>query len=124
MATATILVIEDEEHQLKLLTQILERAGYAVLGARDGLEAKEIYRQRANEIDLVISDMALPKLGGWAVYLMLKEINPDVKAILTSGYLDPKVKTDLVRGGAKDFIPKPYTPEIVLESVKRVLCDA
>ena len=121
MKPKTILVIEDELPLLDLLKQMLEQAGYQVLGAKDGLEAREIYRQREKEIDLVLSDMALPKIGGWSVYLMLREINSQVKVIFTSGYLDPKVKTDLVKGGALDFIPKPYVAETILNSVSRAL---
>ena len=116
-----ILVIEDEEPQLKLLLNILQDAGFQAVGAKDGLEAREIYRREQGEFDLVLSDMALPKLGGWTVYLMLKEINPNLKMILTSGYLDAKVKDDLVRGGVKDFIPKPYLPEKIVTSVKQAL---
>jgi DNA-binding NtrC family response regulator len=124
MANKTILVVEDEPPQLKLLEQILVDAGYRVLGAKDGLEARDIYRRQADEIDLVLSDMALPKFGGWTVYLMLKEINPDVKMVLTSGYLDPKVKDELVKGGVKDFIAKPYVPETILTSVGQALGHA
>lgn len=81
----------------------------------------EIYRRRRNEIDLVLCDVALPKLGGWTVYLSLKEINPDVKVILTSGYLDEKVRTVFVSGGVKDFIVKPYLAETILNSVREAL---
>ena len=119
----TILVVEDELRQLDLLQQILLAAGYRVFGAKDGVEGSDTYRRREREIDLVICDMALPKLGGWSVYLMLKEINPRVKVILTSGYLDPKVKVEMIEHGAKDFLPKPYVPETLLASVKQALAD-
>jgi DNA-binding NtrC family response regulator len=121
MDKRTILIVEDEPPLLGLLKQILEEAGYRVFTAKDGLEARDVYRREQDAIDLVLSDMALPKFGGWTVYLMLKEINPRVKMILTSGYLDPQVKRDMVRGGAKDFIPKPYVAETVLKSVEAAL---
>jgi DNA-binding NtrC family response regulator len=123
MEARTILVVEDELPQLNLLTRILEEAGYNVVGAQDGIEAREAYRRREGEIDLVLSDMALPKFGGWTVYVMLKEINPDVKMILTSGYLDDRVKADLLKGGVKDFIPKPYQAETIVRSVAQALTD-
>jgi two-component system cell cycle sensor histidine kinase/response regulator CckA len=113
----TILVVEDESRLLDLLRTMLEEAGYCVVGAKDGAEARDLYRRQQGQIDLVLCDMALPKFGGWTVYLMLKEINPHVKVILTSGYLDPKVRTQLVEGGVKDFIPKPYDPESFLRRV-------
>ena len=121
MEARTILVIEDEPVQRALLRRILEDAGYEVLAAGDGMAARDIYCREGRRIDLVLSDMALPMFGGWTVYTMLKEINPDVKMILTSGYLDDRVKNDLVKGGVMDFIPKPYLPETVLGSVKQAL---
>src|ERR1051325_2271724 len=110
-----ILVVEDELPMLNLLKKILEDAGFRVLMAKDGIEA--------SDVDLVLCDMALPKLGGWTVYLALKERNPQVKMILTSGYLDPKVKSDMVKGGVRDFIPKPYVPETIVKSVRQALGD-
>jgi two-component system, cell cycle sensor histidine kinase and response regulator CckA len=119
----TILVVEDEPPLLDLLKQILEGAGYKVVEAKDGAEARDMYRRREKEIDLVLCDVALPKFGGWTVYLMAKEINPEVKMILTSGYLDPKIKAELVKGGVKDFVPKPYVAETILRSVNEALAN-
>jgi DNA-binding NtrC family response regulator len=118
-----ILVVEDEIPMLNLLKKILEDAGFRVLLAKDGIEAIDVYSRNQSEVDLVLCDMALPKLGGWTVYLALKERNPQVKMILTSGYLDPKVKSDMVKGGVRDFIPKPYVPETIVKSVRQALGD-
>lgn len=118
-----ILVVEDELPMLNLLKKILEDAGFRVLMAKDGIEAIDVYSRHQSEVDLVLCDMALPKLGGWTVYLALKERNPQVKMILTSGYLDPKVKSDMVKGGVRDFIPKPYVPETIVKSVRQALGD-
>ncbi len=118
-----ILVVEDELPMLNLLKKILEDAGFRVLMAKDGIEAIDVYSRHQNDVDLVLCDMALPKLGGWTVYLALKERNPQVKMILTSGYLDPKVKSDMVKGGVRDFIPKPYVPETIVKSVRQALGD-
>jgi two-component system, cell cycle sensor histidine kinase and response regulator CckA len=118
-----ILVVEDELPMLNLLKKILEDAGFRVLMAKDGIEAIDVYSRHQNEVDLVLCDMALPKLGGWTVYLALKERNPQVRMILTSGYLDPKVKSDMVKGGVRDFIPKPYVPETIVKSVRQALGD-
>jgi two-component system, cell cycle sensor histidine kinase and response regulator CckA len=121
MEERKILVVEDETAQLNLLTRILEDAGYNVAGAKDGVEAREAYLRLNGEIDLVLSDMALPKFGGWTVFLMLRQINPDVKMILTSGYLDERVRAELIKGGVKDFIAKPYRAETIVSSVKQAL---
>jgi CheY-like chemotaxis protein len=116
-----VLVVEDELPMLNLLKETLEDAGYCALTAKDGIEAIDVYSRHQNEVQLVLCDMALPKLGGWTVFLALKERNPNVKVILTSGYLDPKVKSDLVKGGVRDFIPKPYVPETILKSIRQAL---
>lgn len=117
----TILVVEDEPPDRLLLRSVFEKAGYQVLTAKDGIEAIDIYRRQAGTVDLVVCDMALPSLGGWTVYLSLKEIDPDVKMILTSGYLDEQVKSSFVAGGVKDFIAKPYATETLLQSVRDAL---
>jgi CheY-like chemotaxis protein len=116
-----ILVVEDELPMLNLLKGILEGEGYRVLTAKDGIEAVDIYSRHKDEVDLVLCDMALPKLGGWTVFLALRERNPHVRMILTSGYLDPKVKSEMVKGGVRDFIPKPYVPEVILRSIREAL---
>ena len=117
----TILVVEDEPPHRTLLKSVFEKAGYEVLTAKDGIEAIDMYRHQAAAVDLVVCDMALPSLGGWTVYLSLKEIDPDVKMILTSGYLDERVKSSFVEGGVKDFIAKPYDTETLLQSVRDAL---
>ena len=117
----TILVVEDVAEERKLLGNILADAGFRVIPAKDGAEARDIYRGHESEIDLVLCDVALPELGGWTTYLSLKEMNPDVRMILTSGYLDEKVKSVFVSGGVKDFVAKPYLAETILTSVKQAL---
>jgi len=119
-----ILVVEDEIPMLNLLKKILEDEGYRVLTARDGTEAIQVYTRHKNEVALVLCDMALPRLGGWTVFLHLRELKPEVKMILSSGYLDPKVKSDMVKAGVKDFIFKPYLPETILKSVREALGNA
>lgn len=116
-----ILVVEDEIPMLNLLKKILNDAGYRVLTAKDGIEAIDVYSRHRDEVDLVLCDMALPKLGGWTVFLALRERNPNVRMILTSGYLDAKVRSDMMKGGVRDFIPKPYEPETIVRSVQLAL---
>ena len=65
--------------------------------------------------------MGLPKLGGWEALQKMKEINPDIKVILASGYLDPELKADMLKSGAKDFIQKPYVAQDILKRVRSIL---
>jgi DNA-binding NtrC family response regulator len=117
----TILVVEDELPHLNLLRTIFEAEGYRVFAAVDGIEAKDVYTLHQNEINVVLCDVALPELGGWTVYQTLKEINPEVRVVLTSGYLDAKVKSLFVSGGVIDFIAKPYEAETILQTIKQAL---
>ncbi len=67
------------------------------------------------EIDLILLDLGLPKLSGWQTYLKIKEQNPHLRVIRVSGYLDPAVKSEVVRAGAKDFLQKTLHPGRTLE---------
>ncbi len=113
--------MEDEVMLIELLQTFLEENGFRVFQARDGEEAVRIYERNRNEIDVVLSDMGLPKLGGWEAFQKMKEINPDVKSILASGYLDPVLRTEMIKAGAVDFIQKPYVPEIILERIRGII---
>lgn len=117
----TILLVEDEDMLALLLKQILEDNGYKVLVAKDGEEGLTIYRNRSHEIHLILSDMGLPLLGGYEMFMRMKEINPRVKAILASGYFNPDLKIDLINAGAKDFIQKPYVADSIISRVREVL---
>jgi PAS domain S-box-containing protein len=117
----TVLLVEDEEMLRELLTSLFEEHGYRVLAAKDGAEGVEIYRSNKDCIALVLSDMGLPKLGGWEMFQQMMALNPRVKAILASGYFDPNLKMTMMKAGAKDFIQKPYVSDLVLERVRDVI---
>ncbi len=119
--TETILIVEDEE-QLRVLAQsVLETHGYTVLAASDGEQAIEMYQQHENDIHLVLSDLGLPKLNGYDVFQRLLEINPSVRFVLTSGYIDPEQKAEVLAMGAKHVLQKPYTPHDLLLKVRDAL---
>lgn len=117
----TILVVEDEESLRELLCEILEPKGYTVLTAEDGEKGMTVYQKYRKEIALVISDLGLPKFGGDELFRRLKKANPDVRLILSSGYMEPGMKFKTLKDGVRDFIPKPYNPNEVLRVVYAVL---
>jgi DNA-binding response OmpR family regulator len=119
--TEKVLLVEDEEMLRELLAGLLASQGYEVLTAEDGQTGLEMYAADPTSIALVLSDMGLPRLGGWEMFQKMKEINPGVKAILASGYFDPNVKMDLLKAGAKDFIQKPYIPDQILKRIREVI---
>ncbi len=119
--TETILLVEDEEMLIQMVSFLLESKGYNVLCAHDGLEAVSVYQSHKNEIALVVTDMGLPVLTGIDEFKKIKEINPHVKVIFASGYFEPDVKSELLKDGANGFIQKPYEPDYVLRLIRQVL---
>ncbi len=95
--------------------------GYHLHVASDGEEAIEKYIKYHDEIDLVFTDLGLPKMSGIDEFKKLKEIDPNVKVILASGFFDPDLKIDLQQSGVKGFIQKPYTDNDILRTLREVL---
>jgi two-component system, cell cycle sensor histidine kinase and response regulator CckA len=120
----TVLIVEDEENLRELLRIVLEEKGFKVLQAADGLEAVEIFTAHKDEIGVVLSDIGLPYLGGWDAFLKMKEINPEVKGILASGFFNPDVRTEIIKSGAMDFITKPYNSAQIITAVREALHKA
>lgn len=117
----TILVIDDEEIIRTMLQDLLEALGYTVLLATDGEDALKIYQDRRDEIDLVIIDMIMPKMDGKETYLKLKKINPDIKAILASGFSEDAVVQEILYAGINSFIHKPFTVAELSKKIREVL---
>jgi two-component system cell cycle sensor histidine kinase/response regulator CckA len=117
----TILVVEDEEALRELLNVILTNKGYKVLIANDGAEAVDVYQRQGSEIKLVLTDMGLPILTGQELVKRLIKINPSVKIIIASGYLDPGSKSEALKAGVKAFVQKPYQPEEIVRTLRKVL---
>jgi len=104
-----------------VLTRILERAGYSVIQAEDGLRGVEIFRARAGRIDLVVLDMAMPRMSGAEAYDRFVEIDPGVRILISSGYSEEGRAAEILARGAKGFLKKPYGNETVLAMVRVTL---
>jgi PAS domain S-box-containing protein len=117
----TVLLVEDEEMMVLLLKKTFSKHGYKVLVALDGEEALNLFHDHKHEIDVVLLDIGLPKKAGWDVILKMKEENPQVSVVVSSGYIDPESRAKMHQAGVKDFIDKPYTPDAVVEMLESVL---
>jgi DNA-binding NtrC family response regulator len=117
----TILIVDDHETIWDFLIEALQRLGYSVLLAENGLDAVEIYRENPNEVDLVLLDMVMPKLGGHQTFYKIKELDPDAKILLSSGYVSEEEVNDLLEQGAKGFLPKPHRISKMAQEVRRIL---
>lgn len=104
----TILLIDDEEILLDTGKQLLEKIGYTVFTAESGKKAFSLYEKHMYEIDLVLLDLIMPEMNGDKVFERLREINPDVKVLLSTGYnIDEEVK-ELLKKGCRGYIQKPF----------------
>jgi len=117
----TVLIVEDEENLRDLLRIMLEESGIKVLEAVDGIGAIEIFTTHKDEIGIVLTDLGLPRLGGWEAFLKMREMNPELKGILASGFFNPDVRTEIIKSGAKDFIQKPYNSEQIVAMIRNLL---
>jgi two-component system cell cycle sensor histidine kinase/response regulator CckA len=95
--------------------------GYKVSVARSGWEAIKIYKEKQNEIDMVILDMIMPEMDGRETFEILKSIDPGVKVILSSGYSVDARSTSMMEQGCYGFIQKPYSMNTLSQKVKDVL---
>jgi CheY-like chemotaxis protein len=117
----TVLIVDDEDGVRSVLTRMLERAGYSVILAEDGLRGVEIFRQRAGRIDLVVLDMAMPRMSGGEAYDLFVQIDPAVRILISSGYSEEGRAAEILARGAKGFLKKPYGNETVLSLVRATL---
>jgi len=115
--------VEDEDILRDLLQLLFEENGLKVLAATDGIEAIEIFTAHQDEIGVVLSDLGLPRLGGWEAFLKMREINPELIGVLASGYFNPNVKTEIIKSGAKNFIQKPYNPPEIIKMIRELLAE-
>jgi len=119
--TATVLLVDDEEIILEVGRELLEAMGYRVLTARDGKEAIKVYKKNRNKIEIIVLDMVMPDIGGGEAYDRLKEINPDIKVLLSSGFSVDGEATEILARGCNDFIQKPFTVKTLSSKIKKIL---
>ena len=117
----TILIVDDQETVWDFLIEALQKLGYSVLLAENGLDAVEIYESNPGQIDLVLLDMIMPKQGGHATFHKLKEIDPNVKVLLSSGFVSLEEVDDLLQNGAAGFLPKPHRIGDMAREIRRIL---
>ena len=117
----TILLVEDEEAVRALTSRILQKQGYNVIAAQHGREAMDIATREEGHIDLVLTDIVMPGINGRGLVERLNGIRPGIKSLYMSGYTDD----DIVRRGfiepSKRFLQKPFTTDLLLQTVRQVL---
>ena len=119
--TETILIVDDQETVWDFLIEALQKLGYSVLLAENGLDAVEIYENNPGQIDLVLLDMIMPKQGGHTTFHKLKEIDPNVSVLLSSGFVSMEDVDDLLNSGAAGFLPKPHRIRDMAAKIRSIL---
>ena len=119
--TGHILVVDDEEVIRQMAKDLLSHLGYDVTVVPDGRKAVDYYKKFSDDIDLILLDMVMPKLGGRDCFRALKEINPDVKAILSTGYSLDSAVHEILDEGIIAFAQKPYQIKQLAEVVAYAL---
>jgi CheY-like chemotaxis protein len=116
-----VLIIEDEQEVAEFAAEMLVAEGYKVIEANDGFEALRIYQQIGKQIGLVILDFFLPVMDGDGVFDELRVLNPNVTAVLSSGFAEQQKVSSMLAQGLRGFIPKPYTRQKLLAQVRSTL---
>jgi CheY-like chemotaxis protein len=121
-----VLVVDDEELIRSVAGAVLEGSGFRVLTAADGAEALATYRshldaQGQSDIDLILLDYTMPGRTGLEILRELRELNPSVRVIFSTGYALDSNGVQLMAAGARAFVPKPYRPHELLRTVHEVL---
>ena len=115
------MVVDDETYILTSVKNMLEDLGYSVITASDGMEAIALYDRHAGDIDLVVMDMIMPKMGGVEAFDSIRMKNPNLKAIFCSGYSMNSFSQEFLERGSAGFIQKPFKMLRMSQMIRDIL---
>jgi two-component system, cell cycle sensor histidine kinase and response regulator CckA len=116
----TVLLVEDEPLVGRLAERVLTQAGYTVIYASNGLEARSVFSQGKGAVDILVTDVVMPRMGGPQLAGLLRAEQPDLRVLFLSGYNDGAVLSGTVESGTS-FLGKPFTAEALSNEVRRLL---
>jgi PAS domain S-box-containing protein len=119
----TVLLVEDEDGVRRLVRSMLEASGYAVLEAPNGLEACTIAEEHLQSIDLVLTDLVMPRMGGLELVRRIREHRPELPVLYTSGYTEGFMEPDLAGPGAA-FLQKPFSKMGLVRRIQDILAES
>ena len=117
----TIMVVDDEEMVLQVTCIIISKMGLRPLAFKSSSKALDYYRDHHNTVSLVLLDMIMPDMNGKELFLSMKEINPTVKAILLSGWIDKDENENINNIGLVDFLHKPIEKAVLENNILKAL---
>jgi CheY-like chemotaxis protein len=104
-----VLLVDDDQSVRELIRDMLEELGYTVACCVDGLDAVDYFKKHHEEIDIVLLDMLMPRMGGHDCFVELRRIAPDIKVVISTGYSLEGDPTKMLKEGAVAFLQKPYS---------------
>jgi nitrogen-specific signal transduction histidine kinase/CheY-like chemotaxis protein len=117
----TVLIIEDDDEFRKVESAILEKLGYTVYMASDGVEGIEIFKAKNNEISLVVLDLIMPKMNGWEILSEMRKIKPAIPSLFVTGYgLDGAYMKYIPEEGI-DILQKPFSFDALSQKVREII---
>jgi DNA-binding NtrC family response regulator len=116
-----VLLVDDEDIVLDVGARMLEKIGYSVFTAKNGKAAVDIFREHRAQICLVILDLAMPEMDGESAFELLKEIQPEVKVLISSGVSLPDKAGDRLKYGCSGFIQKPFNLSNLSRKVEEII---
>jgi two-component system, cell cycle sensor histidine kinase and response regulator CckA len=119
----TVLLVDDEEIVLESGQEMLEYLGYVVLLAGNGKQAVELYKKNRDRIDMILLDMVMPVMGGGEAFDRIKEINTNVKVLLSSGYSLEGEAKEILKRGCDAFIQKPFNLREFSQKIREILAE-
>jgi CheY-like chemotaxis protein len=114
-----ILIVDDEPELVEELSLILTEEGYAVTAAPDGLQAVELFRE--GSYDLVLMDVKMPEMNGVDALHEILAINPEAKVVIITGSFAQNLSAQALEDGAVAALFKPFDPEVLLETIKKLV---
>ena len=117
----TVLLIDDEEMVINISEMMLKNLGYKVLKAHSGSEGLQLFEENQSKIDLIISDLEMPKMNGEEVMDKLRAIDPQIKVMLSSGALTDTDEQYVMNKGFNGFLKKPYNLDTLCEKMAEIL---
>ena len=117
----TILVVEDEQPVRTLVCEMLELSGYSVLAASHGVEALELVERHGGPVDLVLTDVVMPRMGGRQLADRLATVRPEAKVLFMSGYTDDALGFHGFAVPGAAFVQKPFSADALAHAVRAAL---
>ena len=118
-----IMLVDDEDIVLDVGTQMIEKIGYSVIKAKNGKEAIALFRKHRAQVSLVILDLRMPEMDGECAYELLKEIEPEIKVLISSGCSLRDEANQNLKYGCNGFIQKPFNLKTLSQKVEELMAQ-